>query len=550
MSQTKKNHFVISLIGRPNTGKSTIFNRLMERQHKAITFDKPGVTRDRHYGLVTWEGLREDEEFEVVLVDTGGFYPDLQNSQVEEVKKVDVFFDKMKDHAREAIKESDLVLLVVDGREGPLPADQSIIDELMTSGKPFLLLVNKLDSSKQDGDELSFYELGVDEFQMFSLSASHGRGFGSLKNSMLDILSEITEIRNQEQESLEGSLGLQKGLRPEHDVVARVSIIGAPNAGKSTLLNHLLGANRALVTPISGTTADPIDGYFSLDFGKKAHSLENKRRHLVKDKQLIQEYEKLKAFQEDPENFEGELPNFETEEVQEPTNGETRRSVHLIDTAGIRKQSHVKEFVESQSVYRALRCISESDVILFLVDSEKGITHQDRRLLDVAFEKGKSVIICMNKFDLVETTFSERGDRQVWLKNLRVKIPWLDFCQIVTMSAKTGKGIDSLRGTLKETILIRQKKVPTAELNQLVQHLVDQHPLMIQKSRGKYFRVKYASLVKNDPPTFLLFANGSKGITSNYKKYLQNNLRNYFGYQNTPVHVIFRSNSDLNRKMK
>ena len=245
---------------------------------------------------------------------------------------------------------------------------------------------------------------------------------------------------------------------------------------------------------------------------------------------------------------EGEITNIEHHEEVLPTT--TIRSIHLVDTAGIRKQSHIKEFVESQSVFRALRCITESDVVIYLVDAEKGISHQDRRLLDIAYEKGKSVIIGLNKFDLLSENLKDTKARTEWIEDIRYKIPWLDFCQLIPFSAKYGNGIKKLRRSLKETILIREQKVPTSELNYVIQEIVDRHPIVVQKARGTRFKVKYASFVKSDPPTFLLFSNRSKGIPTNYQKYIKNNLNAYFGYRNTPVHLIFRSGYDLEQKAK
>lgn len=573
---------VISIIGRPNVGKSSVFNRLMRSQHKAITHDMPGVTRDRHYGLYQWEGNKVNAD--VIFVDTGGFYPKELVKDEKEMAKEDIFFRNMQSHALTAIRESDFILFVVDGREGVLPTDEAIAEILNKEGKPFCLVVNKLDTSKQDGEELAFYALGVDEEQMFTVSAAHGRGFEDLR----DLIDDIILLTREQKESQADSL--QKAIAPKSDVVARVCLIGAPNAGKSTTLNRLLGVERALVTNIAGTTVDPIDGYFDLDFGEDAKKLKPRRANTLNDKLLVAEYDRLKeahpdlfkdiqikaleeedqddilediqttedAFVSDEElsaewsnwasGVEGEITNIEHHEEVLPTT--TIRSIHLVDTAGIRKQSHIKEFVESQSVFRALRCITESDVVIYLVDAEKGISHQDRRLLDIAYEKGKSVIIGLNKFDLLSENLKDTKARTEWIEDIRYKIPWLDFCQLIPFSAKYGNGIKKLRRSLKETILIREQKVPTSELNYVIQEIVDRHPIVVQKARGTRFKVKYASFVKSDPPTFLLFSNRSKGIPTNYQKYIKNNLRAYFGYRNTPVHLIFRSGYDLEQKAK
>jgi GTP-binding protein len=576
---------VISIIGRPNVGKSSVFNRLMRSQHRAITHDMPGVTRDRHYGLYQWEGNKVTSD--VIFVDTGGFYPKELVKDEKEMAKEDIFFRNMESHALTAIRESDFILFVVDGREGVLPTDEVIADILKKEGKPFVLIVNKLDTSKQDGEELAFYALGIDEEQMFTVSAAHGRGFEDLR----DLVDDVILLTQEQEESYADSL--QRAIAPKSEVVARVCLIGAPNAGKSTTLNRLLGVERALVTNIAGTTVDPIDGYFDLDFGADAAKLKPRRANTMNDKLLVAEYDRLKeahpdlfkdiqikAFEEDEqddiledmanveESFageeelsaewtdwasggEGELASKDdNDEEEEALPESTIRSIHLIDTAGIRKQSHIKEFVESQSVFRALRCITESDIVIYLVDAEKGISHQDRRLLDIAYEKGKSVIIGLNKFDLLSEKVRDTKARQEWLEDIRYTIPWLDFCQLIPFSAKYGNGIKKLRKVLKETILIREQKVPTSELNYVIQEIIDRHPIVVQKAAGTRFKVKYASFVKSDPPTFLLFSNRSRGIPANYQKYIKNNLRAYFGYRNTPVHLIFRSGYDLEQKAK
>ncbi len=257
---------VITLIGRPNVGKSTVFNRLMRKSFKAMAYDQPGVTRDRHYGIVSLENETGEETEDVIMVDTGGFYPE----KVEEVKQLnkkqtaEPFFNIMADHAKLAIDESDLILMVVDVREGLIPFDKTICDYIRTTKKKMWLLVNKFDSDKQWGDEAEFYELGLNEDEFHIISAEHNRGLSKLGE---DLYQFARDFQTDDQ------YDLQKGVKPNHDVVANVAIIGAPNAGKSTLLNQLLSAKRALVSDIAGTTVDPIEGYFDLYFGKDVEIL-------------------------------------------------------------------------------------------------------------------------------------------------------------------------------------------------------------------------------------------------------------------------------------
>lgn len=601
----KQRSLVVSVIGRPNVGKSTIFNRLMRKSFKAMTFDRPGVTRDRHYGIVTLEDKTSDNFQDLIVVDTGGFYPEKveENKVVGKRKTAEPFFNLMADHAKLAIDESDLVLFVVDVREGLLPFDKTIADYIRTTKKPMWLLVNKYDTDKQMGDEAEFYQLGVDEKQLMLVSAEHGLGLETLRERLYDFAYDFT---TNEQDDI------QKGVKPRNDVVSNVAIIGAPNAGKSTLLNRLIGAQRALVSDVAGTTVDPIEGYIDLFFGSDAEKLGVQENQFRKDNtQLFDEFKKFEkeldaaemlAYDQLPEDvrntvysteddFDDEtefevatdldvedlftvedmadrvhlddsqsensqsVENEEVDQTEEMQDSEEQqynpwRSIKIVDTAGIRKRGLVSGFIEEQSVYRSLRAISESDVVLFMVDVTKGITHQDRRLCDIALEKGKSILICLNKVDLIPDIMNDHKKKREWLLDLRATIPWLGFCELITISAKNGKYLKSLKGGLVKTIMIRNQKVTTSKLNKVVSELVDRHPIVLQKSAGVRFRVKYASMIKTAPPTFLFFTNKSKGIPTNYRKYLMNGLRREFNYKNTPVHLIFRTASDIEKRMR
>lgn len=603
---------VVSIIGRPNVGKSTIFNRLMKKQHLAMTHDQPGVTRDRHYGIVKLEEVVDGEvcEAEVILVDTGGFYPEKIDIDPKRKKNnVDPFFNIMAEHAKLAIDESDLVLFVVDVREGLLPFDKGICDYIKSTRKPFWLVLNKFDTEKQEGDQYDFYTLGLDEEDMMRVSAEHNRGFYDLREKMLIFSKKFKETEAAKQEHL------QKGVLPENDVVSAVAIIGAPNAGKSTLLNRLVGAQRALVSEIAGTTVDPIEGYIDLYFGPDVDMLTARDNQFRKNAEEM--FEELKHFQEtgdvdlnlsvdeddlseeekkiyvefgqtaestfsddgdadveDSSDFSFDEsntgPDLYTEKDivneieknwdkaldEEVANLEFAgwknrwRSIKLVDTAGIRKSKLVEGFIETQSVYRSLRAITESDIVLFMVDSTLGITHQDRRLCDIALEKGKSIIICLNKIDLLKDVFADQKKKKEWIQNLRDDVPWLSFCQLVTISAQKNQNINYLREALKRTIVIRNKKIPTGALNRTLLQLTDANPVIVRKTNGIRFKVKYASMLKTSPPTFLLFSNKSQGIPENYKRYLINGLRKEFDLTNTPVHLIFRTSTDIERRMK
>ncbi len=604
---------VVSIIGRPNVGKSTIFNRLMRKQYLAMTHDQPGVTRDRHYGIMVMEEERDGEtkKEELILVDTGGFYPEKIDIDPKKKKNnVDPFFNIMAEHAKLAIDESDLVLFVVDVREGLLPFDEMIMTHIRGAKKPVWLLINKFDTEKQEGDQYDFYNLGLEEDQMLNMSAEHNRGFHDLREKLFSLAISFGESEKAKEEAEY----LQRGVRPRHDVVSSVAIIGAPNAGKSTLLNCLVGAQRALVSEIAGTTVDPIEGYIDLYFGPDVEMLSTMENPFRKDSETI--FEEMKelaqdgkivdyslkdeedltleeqkiyvefgqesehAFEKDDEevmnskdfDFDESIveEDYFTEksimkEIEQGWNAPASepvadiehiahvnrwRSVKLVDTAGIRKSKLVEGFIETQSVYRSLRSISESDIVLFMVDSTLGITHQDRRLLDIALEKGKSLIICLNKIDLLRETFSDVKKKKDWLQDLQDTVPWLGFCQLITISAQKNRNINYLREAMKRTIVIRNRKIPTSQLNRCLTVLTDTNPVMVRKTNGIRFKVKYASMLKSSPPTFLLFSNKSQGIPENYKRYLINGIRKEFSLTNTPVHLIFRTSSDIERRMK
>lgn len=598
---------VVSIIGRPNVGKSTIFNRLMRKQHLAMTHDQPGVTRDRHYGIMKMEEYLEGhwQKDEVILVDTGGFYPERIEVDSRKKNNVDPFFNIMADHAKLAIDESDLVLFVVDVREGLLPFDKGICDYIRSTKRPFWLVMNKFDTEKQEGEQYDFYNLGMDEEDMMRVSAEHNRGIYDLRERLLKEAIKFSEKALAE----DFDNHLQRGVKPRNDVVASVAIIGAPNAGKSTLLNCLVGAQRALVSEIAGTTVDPIEGYIDLYFGpdidllnpqenqfrkdtteiyeemKKFH--ENTDATLLMDeedlteeeKKIYVEYGKTAEFEaEGDEDISGSEFSFDESEIGEDYFTEKEiasqiernlnapeekvqdleyihevnrwRSIKLVDTAGIRKAKLVDGFIETQSVYRSLKAISESDVVLFMIDATLGITHQDRRLCDIALEKGKSLIICLNKIDLLRETFADLKKKKEWLQNLQDEVPWLSFCQLVTISAQKNRNVNYLREAIKRTIVVRNRKISTGALNRCLISLTDKNPVLVKKTAGVRFKVKYASMIKSSPPTFLLFSNKSQGVPENYKRYLINGLRKEFNLTNTPVHLIFRTSTDIERRMK
>lgn len=491
-----------------------------------MTHNLPGVTRDRHYGIAHFDEMGDLPKLDLILVDTGGFYPEPVHLEEDKKDNISSFFNIMIDHGKMAIEESDLILLVVDAREGLNPFDKMILDFIRREKKDFGLLVNKFDSSKQDGDETEFFELGINQDQMFLTSAEHGRGLDSLREFIHIKASQFLD-KNQDEKYL------QRGVKPRHEVVGTLAILGAPNAGKSTLLNALVGAERALVSDISGTTVDAIEAYISLNFGKQAGILSPQYNPFRKaDENLEEEYQKfLKA----GEDF------IEPECIEISSTDEGWRSLKIMDTAGVRKTSKVKGYLESQSVYIALKAITESDIVLFLVDGTKGVTHQDRRLMDIAFEKGKSLIVLVNKSDLFKERLQNSKEKKEWLLEIRDSIPWLEFCDVLPLSAKNKSYFSELRKSISQTLLIRHRKIPTGPLNRHLNELVERNPVILKGSRGQRFRIKYGSMVKASPPTFMLFCNKSQGVPKNYRRYLQNGLRKKFLLRNSPVHLIFKS---------
>ncbi len=552
---------VVSLIGRPNVGKSSIFNRLVSnKMDKAIVYDQPGVTRDRHYAISTMDELEGELPREIILVDTGGFYPD---KIVQSANDKNAFFDIMVEHAHTAIEESDIVLMVVDVREGFSPFDRIVADQIRARKKTPWLLINKYDSDKQLGDEVDFYSLGVEYDDMFKISAANLLGITDLKKRLQEFAARS---------DLKTRPVLQMGVTPRESVVAKIAIVGAPNAGKSTLINKLVGSNRSLVSDIPGTTVDQVDGYFDLYFGKSVSEL-NSISAKSEDDDFQKDYDlyrqnnpavysaMLKAYakeegveDEELELTEGDFNKDQSEPSSklsfdgDKSDNSLWRTVHIIDTAGIRKKKSVEENdIESMAVYTALRAISNADIVIFMSDASKGITHQDRRLIDISIEKGCSVIICLNKYDLVAEELSDKREKKEWMDDVRDTVPWLEYCDIVPISAKYGKRIKELRQVIARTILVRRRTIRSGELNRTIYKLVEKHSIMPERSRGAYLKIRYATMIKSTPPTFLLFSNRSQGIPDNYRRYLQKGLREEFDLANTPVHLIFRSGKDLER---
>ena len=429
---------VIAIVGRPNVGKSTIFNRIIQ-ERLSIVEDTPGVTRDRIYAKGTWL----TREFRVI--DTGGIQIEDQPFQVEIKAQVEI-----------AIEEADVILFVVNGREGCTNDDMFIARMLQRSGKPILLLVNKVDDVNLIDTTYEFYQLGLD-CDPIAVSGIHGIGMG-------DVLDQCVQMfPDKSTQEYEGSI--------------RFALIGRPNVGKSSLVNAILKEERVIVSDIEGTTRDAVDTPFTHD----------------------------------------------------------GRDYVVIDTAGIRKRGKVYESVEKYSVLRAMSAIERSDVVLFVLDGESGIREQDKHVAGYAHEAGKPIIIVYNKWDTVEKddkTMNEISDR------IRKEFVYLSYAPIVFVSAKTHQRVHTLFDKIDEVYSYSTLRIATSVLNEVV--LDAQIATPAPTHNGKRCKILYASQVASAPPTFVLFVNDPELMHFSYQRYIENKLREAFGFDGSPIRILTR----------
>ena len=428
---------VVAIVGRANVGKSTIFNRIVG-ERISIVEDIAGVTRDRIYATASWL----TKEFR--LIDTGGI----------ELKDAS-FTTQIKMQAEIAIEEADLIIFVVNGREGVTQEDEYVARLLQKTKKPILLAVNKIDDGAFINDIYDFYSLGIGD--PIPVSGSHGIGIGDLLDEVIKKL-DFTEEEFAEDE-------------------IRFSIIGRPNVGKSSLTNAILGEERVIVSNIEGTTRDAIDTVFEKG-GQK---------------------------------------------------------YRVIDTAGMRKKGKIYENVEKYSVLRALSSIEKSDVIVVVIDGERGVIEQDKHVAGYAHEAGKGVILVVNKWDLVE---KDEKTMQKKEKELRSQFKYLDYARIIFLSAKTHQRVHQLFPLIQESFENSHKRVQTSVLNDV---LVDAQAVNPTTTfNGGRLKIFYANQVSVCPPTFILFVNDPQYLHFSYKRYLENRLRDSFGFEGTPIHIICR----------
>ena len=428
---------VVAIVGRPNVGKSTLFN-VLAGEMISIVKDTPGVTRDRIYAKASWL----TKEFSVI--DTGGI--ELENAS---------FTTQIKMQAEIAIEEADVIVFVVNGREGITKEDEYVARLLQKSRKPIILVVNKIDDNQFRDYIYEFYALGVGD--PIPVSGSHGIGIGDLLDQIINQLDLQDEETNEDEISF--------------------SIIGRPNVGKSSLTNAILGEERVIVSNIEGTTRDAIDTPF------------------VKDGQKYR----------------------------------------VVDTAGMRKKGKVYENIEKYSILRALTSIEKSDVILVVIDGETGIREQDKHVAGYAHEAGKGVVIVYNKWDLVDKDEKTMQKKQ---KEIYEQFKYLDYARIVFTSAKTGQRVDQIFPLIQESYENSRKRVQTSVLNDV---LVDAQLMNPTTTfNGGRLKIFYANQVAVCSPTFVLFSNDPQYLHFSYKRYLENRLREAFGFEGTPIHIICR----------
>ncbi len=473
---------IVAIVGRPNVGKSTLFNRIVGDSRAAIVEDRARTTRDRIYGEGEWNGRR------FLAVDTGGL----------ELSPGDSIEEKVQEQARLAIAEADVIVFVVDAPAGLTAADREASELLRRASAPVLVAANKTDNARRELDAAEFWELGWNE--TWPISAGHGRGVADLLDAVVLALppkgeEELAEERRAAAREDEAELianELAAGLQPDEPAgfaedelpgPVTIALVGRPNVGKSSLLNALLGEERAIVSEIPGTTRDAIDT--TLVFGQ----------------------------------------------------GE----VVLVDTAGIRRRGKVASgaAAERYSTLRALKAVDRANVVALVIDAVDGLTAQDAHVAGYAVDAGKGLVVAINKWDLVE----EKTDRTFaqYVAWIRRDAPFLDFAPMVSISAKTGQRVDRVLELAVDAWGERRRRVPTGELNRLLADATArQVPPAVKNRRPKIF---YATQAGIAPPTFIFFANDAELIHFSYRRYLENRLRDAHGFHGTPIRLVFRNRS-------
>jgi GTP-binding protein len=450
---------IVALVGRPNVGKSTLFNRLAG-ERLAVIDDRPGTTRDRLVAEAEWGGVFFD------VVDTGGIDPtDLSRAEPLSLDSAD-YIESIRSQAQIAARDADLVLFLVDVESGVTPADEEVArilrkQQQKVGGKPYppiLLVVNRCDNQERRIAASEFYSLGMGD--PIPISALHGSGTG-------DLLDELVAALDRE---------AKEDLDEQDDVIS-IAIVGRPNAGKSSLLNRLLGEERVIVSPIPGTTRDAIDTELTYH-GQK---------------------------------------------------------ITLIDTAGIRRRGRIEPGVEKYSVLRALKAIERADVVLVMVDANEGITAQDTHIAGMVIDKHKSVVLLVNKWDLIE---KDSFTIDQYTMEIRSSLNFMAYVPVLFISAKTGQRVHQVLPTALRVQEERLRRIPTGEMNRLLRRALSAHPPPTH--RGKTLNILFASQVRTDPPTFLFHVNDPSLVHFTYERFLENRIREQYGFLGTPIRLSFR----------
>jgi len=450
---------IVALVGRPNVGKSTLFNRLAG-ERLAVVDDVPGTTRDRLVAESEWNGVNLD------IVDTGGIDPTIFGRETPlSLGSVD-YIAQIRVQAEQATQDADAIILLVDGETGPTPADEEVAmilrrHQTQREGQPWppiLVAVNKCDNEKRRAGAVEFYRLGLGE--PMPISALHGTGTGDLLDRLIEILGPLEHFNEEE------------------EAIIKIAIVGKPNVGKSSLLNKILGEERVIVSPIPGTTRDAVDTTMT-----------------YYDQRLL-----------------------------------------LIDTAGIRRRGHIEPGVEKYSVLRTLKAIERADVVALLIDATEGVTAQDAHIAGMVIDKMKSVLVLVNKWDAIH---KDTNTMTSFTEQVREKLNFLDYVPVLFISAKTGQRVSQVLPTAFRVQEERLRRIPTSEMNRLIRDATDSHAP--PSKAGKRLRVYYVSQVRTDPPTFLFHVNDPHLVHFSYKRFLENRLREKYGFLGTPLRFSFRA---------
>ena len=437
---------IVAIVGRPNVGKSTLFNRLSGAR-KAIVDETSGTTRDRHYGTTDWNG------FEFSVIDTGGFT----------VNSDDIFEQEICNQVRLAIEEADSIIFMVDVETGITDLDETMAGMLRRQSKPVSLVVNKVDNSRRHTDAFEFYSLGLGE--IFTVSSITGSGTGDLLDNVVSTFPK-DELVNEEEED-------------EGDGIPRITIVGRPNVGKSSLTNALMGVERNIVTPIAGTTRDSIDSYYN-KFGME---------------------------------------------------------FRLIDTAGLRKKTKVHEDLEFYSVLRAIRAIEQSDVAILMIDATVGVDAQDMNIFHLIVKNKKGCVIVINKWDAVAN--KETNTARDYMEDVKNKLAPFKDVPILFTSVTEKQRIFEVAKKAMEVYENRKRRVQTSVLNEFILPIIEATPPPAIK--GKYIRIKYATMLPTRTPSFAFFVNLPQYIRDPYRRFLENRIRERWDYTGCPIQIYFRA---------